>query len=77
MKNKFEAGEVVYSGEKFTGKFEYKSPKAILTQFLVGLIKSWIKENALGSCPIATMDNLRELKRPLVMAFYKVDYNLV
>jgi len=60
MKNKFEAGEVIYTGEKFT----------------VGLIKTWIKENALGSCPIATMDNLRELKRPLVMAFYKVDYNL-
>lgn len=60
MKNKFEAGDIVYDGEKFT----------------LGLLKTWVKNNALGSCPIATPDNLRELQRPLAVAFYNVDYTL-
>lgn len=60
MKNKFEAGDVVFDGEKFT----------------VGILKTWIKNNALGGCPIATPDNLKELARPLAVAFYNVDYTL-
>lgn len=60
MKNKFEEGDVLYDGEKYT----------------VGILKTWIKTNALGSCPVATPDNLRELARPLALAFYNVDYTL-
>jgi len=60
MKNKFEEGDVEYSQEKYT----------------VGILKAWVRENALGKCPVATQDNFRSLARPLVTAFYNVDYNL-
>ena len=43
---------------------------------LVGILKAWVRENALGKCPVATQDNFRSLARPLVAAFYNVDYNL-
>jgi len=60
MKNKFEESDIIFDGEKFT----------------VGILKTWVKKHALGSCPIATPDNLRDLARPLAVAFYNVDYNL-
>jgi len=60
MKNKFEEGDIEYSQEKYT----------------VGILKAWVRENALGKCPVATQDNFRSLARPLVAAFYNVDYNL-
>lgn len=60
MKNKFEPIDIKYDGDKFT----------------VGILKTWVKNNALGSCPVATQDNLRDLPRPLAIAFYNVDYTL-
>jgi len=60
MKNKFEEGDVEYTQEKYT----------------VGILKAWVRENALGKCPVANQDNFRSLARPLVAAFYNVDYSL-
>ena len=82
MKNKFEEGDVEYSQEKYTGKLaiflsknNYNSVETYCN-ISVGILKAWVRENALGKCPVATQDNFRSLARPLVAAFYNVDYNL-
>ena len=44
--------------------------------FSVGLLKNWVRENAAGSCPVVTTETMSSLKRPALMAFYNVDYDL-
>ena len=60
MKNKFEEADIEYTGDKWT----------------VGLLKSWVRENAAGACPVITQETMSALKRPALMAFYNVDYDL-
>jgi len=60
MKNKFEESDIEYPGDKWT----------------VGLLKNWVRENASGACPVISTESMSSLKRPALIAFYNVDYDL-
>lgn len=66
---------VIYRPKAMKNKFE-ESEIVFDEKMTVGIIRAWAKAHASGSCPIATLDNLEKLPKPIAIAFYNVDYEL-
>jgi len=58
LQSKFEEASLVYAGDA--------SDK--------GALSAWITDNYHGLCGLRTMDNAKDFKNPLVVAYYGVDY---
>ncbi|KAK3096713.1 hypothetical protein FSP39_002612 [Pinctada imbricata] len=71
-KYKYKNEVVLFQPEKYKSKFEESSKKC--SEKDVEKIKTWIGENMLGLCGERTQGNAEKFKRPLIVAFYDVDY---
>ncbi|KAL3865460.1 hypothetical protein ACJMK2_042848 [Sinanodonta woodiana] len=64
---------VLFQPKKYHSKFE-ESVSKYNDDAAVHKIKAWIQKKSLGLCPERSQGNADKFKKPLVVAYYEVDY---
>ncbi|XP_045215771.2 protein disulfide-isomerase A3-like [Mercenaria mercenaria] len=64
---------VLFQPKRLHSKFE-ESKQKYTDDATVFKLKSWIADQSLGLCAHRTSDNADKLKKPLIVAYYDVDY---